>query len=317
MKKIVALALTLVLSFSTGITAFAASITPDKGSGTASITATYKQASPGDTVYSVDVQWGSMNFAYSTGGKKVWDAVNHIFKIENGTSEWICDKNADKITVTNNSNTEIIARFSYEPIEEYKKIGGSFDKQEITLASAVGTSKEASPTDSTTLELNGALSEDASELVQIGSVKVTINDLIPKVILETENVEFFGKNYNTDVIPSVKKTGDNLYEITFQYTGGEIDGTPNSYNYMQYVKYSIKINGTTYYIITHTNSAPTAVDHNVFAKDTLSYYTGSVANLTSNSEIARTYLGFGGKGKYIMKLDTKNMKITDYTYTAN
>ena len=40
------------------------------------------------TVYSVDIEWGSMKFNYFTGATEVWDPETHSFSDSGNTSSW-------------------------------------------------------------------------------------------------------------------------------------------------------------------------------------------------------------------------------------
>ncbi|MGN0323669.1 MAG: hypothetical protein ACI4DZ_11205, partial [Oliverpabstia sp.] len=85
----------------------------------------------------------------------------------------------DQITVTNNSNVPVKATFSYEQ-KNSSGITGTFDKDEVKLATAVGTTVNNAPSDTVKLTLNGDLSSITTEKTEIGSVTVSIkNDNIP------------------------------------------------------------------------------------------------------------------------------------------
>lgn len=171
MKKIIAATLALTLSMSMGNFVYA---TDDSS---ADIKATYQAGKENtDTVYSVDVEWGSLEYTYSSGVTRSWDPKTLKYKETSGTSSWTCQDGADKITVTNNSNADITASLAYAKTDS--NITGTFTNSKIGLKSAEGTNVEESPSETTTLSLEGALSDTTAERQEIGKVTVTISDYV-------------------------------------------------------------------------------------------------------------------------------------------
>ena len=171
MKKIIAATLALTLSMSMGNLVYAVE---DKS---ADIKATYQAGKEStDTVYSVDVKWGSLEYTYSSGVTKSWDPTTLKYKETSGTSSWTCQEGADQITVTNNSNADITASLAYDKTDS--SITGTFTNSKIGLKSAEGTNVGESPSGTTTLSLNGALSDTTAVKQEIGNVTVTISDYI-------------------------------------------------------------------------------------------------------------------------------------------
>ena len=171
MKKIIAATLALTLSMSMGNLVYAVE---DKS---ADIKATYQAGKENtDTVYSVDVKWGSLEYTYSSGVTKSWDPTTLKYKETSGTSSWTCQDGADQITVTNNSNADITASLAYAGTES--NITGTFSNSKIGLKSAEGTNVGESPSETTTLSLKGALLDTAAEKKEIGNVTVTISDYV-------------------------------------------------------------------------------------------------------------------------------------------
>ena len=170
-KKIIAATLALTLSMSMGNFVYAAE------DSSADIKATYQAGKENtDTVYSVDVKWGSLEYTYSSGVTKSWDPTTLKYKETSGTSSWTCQDGADQITVTNNSNADITASLAYA--ETGSNITGTFTNSKIGLKSAEGTNVGKSPSETTTLSLKGALSDTTAVKKEIGNVKVTISDYI-------------------------------------------------------------------------------------------------------------------------------------------
>lgn len=163
MKKIIAATLALTLSMSMGNFVYAAD------DSSADIKATYQAGKENtDTVYSVDVKWGSLEYTYSSGVTKSWDPKTLKYKETSGTSSWTCQDGADQITVTNNSNADITASLAYA--ETGSNITGTFTNSKIGLKSAEGTNVGESPSETTTLSLKGALSNTTAEKQEIGNV---------------------------------------------------------------------------------------------------------------------------------------------------
>ena len=171
MKKIIAATLALTLSMSMGNFVYAAD------DSSADIKATYQAGKENtDTVYSVDVKWGSLEYTYSSGVTKSWDPTTLKYKETSGTSSWTCQDGADQITVTNNSNADITASLAYAGTES--NITGTFSNSKIGLKSAEGTNPGEGPSGTTTLSLNGALSDTTASKKEIGNVTVTISDYV-------------------------------------------------------------------------------------------------------------------------------------------
>ena len=173
MKKIIATTLALTLSMSMGNLVYAVE------DQSADIKATYQAGKEiTDTVYSVDVKWGSLEYTYSSGVTKSWDPTTLKYKETSGTSSWTCQEGADQITVTNNSNADITASLTYGKTDS--NITGTFTNSKIGLKSAEGTKVGESPSETTTLSLKGALSDTTAEKKEIGNVTVTISDYVGK-----------------------------------------------------------------------------------------------------------------------------------------
>jgi len=174
MKKLTALFLAIMLVAAMSTTAFAATpITTAGGSDSADVTGTYVAGSSGGTVYSVDVAWGSMAFTYTGASTGTWNPTTHTY---DGTTDaaWSCAEGANKVTVTNHSNTAVTAALSYTPGESYSGITGSFDKSSLGLLTAVGTEVADAPSASALLTLTGELASSVTEAATIGSVTVSI-----------------------------------------------------------------------------------------------------------------------------------------------
>ena len=182
MKKKTALVLTLAMVFSLApLSAYADStITAAGGTATHEVKATYKADSSGGaggaggTVYSVDITWGDMAFTY-TAEAGIWDPAKHAYTGAEG-GVWTVDKDGgNTITVTNHSNTDVTAAFSYAAASGFDGIRGSFDKESLALKTAVGTEVANAPKGTAALTLDGALGSDTTANTTIGTITVTLN----------------------------------------------------------------------------------------------------------------------------------------------
>ncbi|HHT66286.1 MAG TPA: hypothetical protein GX017_09395 [Clostridiales bacterium] len=174
MRKIVSLLLTLLLFISMRTAATAATITAVPGSDSMDVMATYEPGGTSEIIYSVDISWGSMEFTYTSATEGTWDPETHTY---GGSSQgtWSCDNDANKITVTNHSNTAITALLVYEAEESYDEITGTFDIELLEFETAEETEVQSAPSKSAKLTLSGELPDD-TDSVKIGSVTVTINE---------------------------------------------------------------------------------------------------------------------------------------------
>lgn len=170
MKKATSFVLTMVMVLSLGCTAFATEV----NNGAKDVTATYHPGSTSDTIYNVDVSWGSMEFTYTAPAQGTWNPETHNYDNPGITGTWTCDTDANKISVTNHSNTEVSVVLAYQSALEYTAITGAFDKERLELATAVGTEVASAPSASAVLNLNGEL-EESETAVTVGTITVTLD----------------------------------------------------------------------------------------------------------------------------------------------
>lgn len=177
MKETISVLLVLALSLCMGITAFAEEIVTNGGKASTNVKATYVPDNDNTgTVYSVDVDWGSMEFTYTTSGA-IWDPENHLYT--GGTAAWSCAQDANKITVTNHSNTAVQVSLAYTSGDNFKGAIGTFgeNNNSFPLSTAAGKSLGEADTQSRFLTFSGDLSYGLGKPTTIGSVTVTINGI--------------------------------------------------------------------------------------------------------------------------------------------
>ena len=179
-KKKTALVLTLAMVFSLApLSVYAETISTVGGAASCDVKATYTTdtsggaGGAGGTVYSVDIDWGNMEFTY-TAAAGVWDPKTHTITGADGGTWKANNTDGNKITVTNHSNTAVTATFSYAAATGYDSISGSFDKTSLNLATAVGTEVSNAPKDSAALSLSGALDSATAANTTIGTITVTL-----------------------------------------------------------------------------------------------------------------------------------------------
>ena len=121
-----------------------------------------------------------MEFTYTSASEGTWDPETHDYTNKQDAS-WSFVNN--KITVTNHSNTEVNATFSYTPAANFDTVSGAFvdvyknpiPSATLTLNSAVGSAQEAAPSDDVFLSLSGELPSRLETKTVCGTVTVTIN----------------------------------------------------------------------------------------------------------------------------------------------
>ena len=169
MKKIWFTALVTALLTTISVPAVAAEL----NNGSKDVTATYHEGTASDVIYSVDVSWGSMEFTYTAPDQGTWNPQTHNFDNPGTTGIWSCDRDANKITITNHTNAPVSVELIYEAEDNYGTIAGEFDQKELELVTAVGTIVTEAPTESSYLSLTGEFttSEDS---VKIGEITVVL-----------------------------------------------------------------------------------------------------------------------------------------------
>ena len=141
---------------------------------------TYQAGASSPTIYSVDIVWESMEFTYTAASEGTWDPETHAYTNKQNAS-WSFANN--KITVTNHSNTEVKATFSYTPATNYSAVNGTFvgvdnkalTNATLTLSSAVGSARDVAPSGDAFLSLSGELPSNLETKTVCGTVTVTIN----------------------------------------------------------------------------------------------------------------------------------------------
>ena len=169
MKKIIAIALALVMTLALSVTCFAAAPADQNGD----VKATYAAGATAGVVYSVNVTFGDMAFTYTDASEGTWDPETHTFK-SIVAAKWTATGNT--ITVKNDSNAAVNVDITYAAATGYEGITGSIENNEFTLPTAVGKEVGAAElTKTATLTLDGALASNHEAGAKIGTVTVSFS----------------------------------------------------------------------------------------------------------------------------------------------
>ena len=117
---------------------------------------------------------GAMEFTYSVGGNKVWNAQTHQYTVTDATSGW--SENGNIVKVTNHSNVNVSATLGFtadvvDVVGTFTEASGTENDSVLELATAVGTTHENAPTATANFGISGA-AIDADKT--LGTTTVTI-----------------------------------------------------------------------------------------------------------------------------------------------
>ena len=176
MKKRLAMILALAMMMST--TAVAADVEAAGGSSDASVKATYEEGTDASAViFSVDIEWEGLSFTYYEESNPVWDPTTHDYTSGEYQAEGWDKSQAGTVTVTNHSNTDILANFTYGAKSGFESATMNFDFAQIYVASPVADKTEK--TSSNSVVPGGTLPE-GTEDAEIGTITVTISQCADK-----------------------------------------------------------------------------------------------------------------------------------------
>lgn len=187
MKKVFAAAVAATMVATMTMSVFAAdssqTISADEQSCNIGVKAKYVSEVSTPDVISADVEWGEMEFTYSVGGKKMWNAQTHTYSDSNASNDPVWSATGNTVKVTNHSNVPVKSTFTYTAGENYSGLTGSFTYDNNKSADANGSIKlsqgvvnNASSADhvTATLALAGPLDSSVTTLAQVGTVTVKI-----------------------------------------------------------------------------------------------------------------------------------------------
>ena len=210
MKKYMSLLLAVVLIAAMSLPVFAEeTIDSDLGSANVDVKGVVQYMGSSETqIISVDVAWENMTFTYVEGVHYGWDPETHEYA---GAYEGYWEDDRSDITVTNHSNVEVTATFTFESMVE--TVSGAFtdtsdihDDGVLMLASAVDKAVEEAPAATATFGVSGSISESADT---IGVITV----LIESVNYDPE-IRMFGFVATNYLEYSVDRSGRITYTVT-------------------------------------------------------------------------------------------------------
>lgn len=174
MKKLIAILLSL--TFVLSVSALAVTLDNEVTSNSKDVFATYIEGTDESTVYSVDLQWGNLEFDYNEGSVGTWLPNKHEYSntVNPGWTPSTPDSN--QISITNHSNSAVTCIIEYTSESTYSGVSGFFDYSEFELPSAVNKSTDSPDlTKVATLTLSGNLITDLTGTkLPIGTVTVSI-----------------------------------------------------------------------------------------------------------------------------------------------
>lgn len=188
MKKMFVIFCALVLTLAFPV--LAVTTTPLPSPIEIPVTATYQEIGNTDTVYSVDIIWGSMNFTYQV-QKGSWDPETHSYSTSS-SGTWADpisganSLNSNQLKITNHSNAAVAYSIEYTPNDSYSDIsalfscdGGEGDPSitDCSLPTAVDKD-QTNPllTKTFDLSLSGSLPKNAT-LASIGTITITLSEV--------------------------------------------------------------------------------------------------------------------------------------------
>lgn len=172
MKRLIPIALTIAMLASTS--AFAAEVNNDAGTDTAVVKATLvegRDASP--IVYSVEIEWETMEFTYYEESAATWNPSTLKYDTGYQAEGWDPSDKAS-VTISNSSNTDILATFTYEANAGYESAKMNFTANELYVASADDGNGTGSVKTGTSTVTPGGKLESAADNAEIGNITITI-----------------------------------------------------------------------------------------------------------------------------------------------
>lgn len=195
MKKILTTTLVIAMMAAMSVTAFAATpidggeqTSPKTGLGvgeyTIGVDAKYTDEVTTDEIVSVDVEWGDMEFTYTTAGRKVWNPKTHTYSVSDEMTGW--SEHGNTVKVTNHSNIAVNAKFTYAKDatnDPDGKMTGAFtyDKtaNETTGLITLNAGTEASPNTAdhvtATLKLSGTPDSTMTSFKRVGNITIELS----------------------------------------------------------------------------------------------------------------------------------------------
>ncbi len=168
MKKLICIALALVMTLALSVTCFADT------AGSGEVKASYVAGGDNEApVYSVDVVFDDMDdFTYTDVAKK-WNPESHAYDIVEGEGSW--NKTTANITVKNHSNAAVDVEVTYAKGSYQGGVNGAISNGEFELASAVGKAVGSPDSKVATLTISGKPENTMTSATLVGTVTVSFS----------------------------------------------------------------------------------------------------------------------------------------------
>lgn len=152
----------------------------------------YEESKTASTVYSVDIEWGSMKTTYTkyTGTSNKWNPTTHDYDISSASdygvwkwetnTEGLMSNEINEIKVTNHSEVTVSCAFDFQSNDDLV-VSGSFENTETGNTLMIPTGVGHLPNDPlltkrTLLNLSGDIPSSYSQYKPIGTVYITISE---------------------------------------------------------------------------------------------------------------------------------------------
>ena len=175
MKKFIALALTLAMALCVlAIPTFAEEKMTDLGSQEKPVNVAIAENGDVQTVYDIDVVWGSFDFTYTfDGDAAVWNPENHAYEAaagEDAAGSW--NATSATITVTNHSNAALSATATTQDAANTNGVTFGTTNNKIQIANAEGFTKANAPSGVITYNISGTPTTKTN--FQVSTITLTI-----------------------------------------------------------------------------------------------------------------------------------------------
>ncbi len=168
MKKLITLALALVLALSMSVCAFAA-ITSDGGQESVTVTGKFQYSGSASEVLVVDVAWEGTEWVYNA--TKAWSDTQLKEVVTGGT--WTNANGGTDVTVTNRSNIKIYVDF--EATSTHAAAAVAFESNSAAkVADVEVASAGATATETLLVTTTDTIFEEADNGSDIATITVTI-----------------------------------------------------------------------------------------------------------------------------------------------
>lgn len=171
MKKVFALLLTLALIASLTVATLASTGSAAGQNTSKDLAVDYKEmVSSGSKVYSVDIAWSAVAFAYDAGNQGAWNPDDHTFSTPSD-AQWTVD--TINVTITNHSNAAVTATVAVIDGDTADGLTVTCDNGPQTLAAGEEGNYEGAANATFALTIDGV---PTGAIAKVATATVTIAD---------------------------------------------------------------------------------------------------------------------------------------------